>query len=401
MRRSEVPFYCLLLLAVACSHQAAPPAMPHFCGNPACIPGQTFDLTTVTRYSSNAYSRLASADLNGDGMLDLVGLLAVTDTSGIDVLLGQIDGGLSGPYHYEGLGGIAVALGDLDGDGFADVVGSGPGGVVVLFNGGNGSFYDQLHIELALDNDAEPLDVAIGDLNGDGRPDIVTSGYLGVDIIFNQGARSFAPPVKLLLADAGSGLLTVADFNGDGLADIAVNLRTPEIFLSLRDGGFESPSQPSGLEGGESFYALVPLACMNAAPDLVGISVGSYGSGSFEGVNVPAVMTLYNDGSGRFRRGEMYSPHSDSDSWLAVGDFNGDCIEDVIVDGVETCDGGPGMGVLFGDGDAGFLPPVRLNTAGPGAQSLAPIGAVGSPRALALLAPCGAGITVLGNASKQ
>jgi hypothetical protein len=126
--------------------------------------------------------RVATGDVNGDGTADYV---AGTD-EGVNALVRIIDG-VSGsllreiaPYGTAFTGGVFVAAGDVDGDGRADVVtgaGAGGGSHVRVFSGSTGSF---LRDFFAFDDAFRGgVSVAAGDVNGDGKADIVVGAGPG------------------------------------------------------------------------------------------------------------------------------------------------------------------------------------------------------------------------------
>src|SRR5439155_3480396 len=96
----------------------------------------------------------------------------------------------------------SVAIGDLNGDGRPDlaVANLGSNSVSVLLGRGDGSFDAQ--VQYATGN--EPLSVAIGDLNGDGRPDLAVAneepGSNTVSVLLGQGDGSFGTQIEF---DAG------------------------------------------------------------------------------------------------------------------------------------------------------------------------------------------------------
>ena len=171
-------------------------------------------------------SGVALGDLNGDGNLDMVVANVGFETDwSVSVLLGKGDGTFADKVDYEtGEGPSAVTLGDLNGDGKLDIVmpntfGS-PGTVTVLLGEGDGTFADKVDYETG----DSPNAVALGDLNGDGRVDIVTSNWGdspwhsgGVSVLLGNGDGTFATKLDYL---GGGGSLALGDLNGDGRLDI-------------------------------------------------------------------------------------------------------------------------------------------------------------------------------------
>ncbi len=120
-----------------------------------------------------------------------------------------------------GLGPRSVAAADVTGDGKPDLVvantSAGTGTVSVLVNTGTGSFAAKV------DYPAEysVLSLALGDVDGDGKRDIVAANYdrASVSIFVNRGAGTFAPRVSYRVGQAVSSV-ALADVSGDGKLDI-------------------------------------------------------------------------------------------------------------------------------------------------------------------------------------
>jgi hypothetical protein len=124
-------------------------------------------------------SFVAAADLNGDGNLDLV---MVTEGNTVTSMLGDGAGGftLVGTFNVGAPGLTKFTVGDLNGDGIPDLVlpdavGGNTNGVSVMLGNGDGTFKPAVRYTLG---SGYPYAAAIGDLNGDGFADLVTSDAL-------------------------------------------------------------------------------------------------------------------------------------------------------------------------------------------------------------------------------
>jgi FG-GAP-like repeat len=346
-----------------------------------------------------AYFASASADLNGDGIRDLVvGTIrapAFGSPGTVSVFLGQADGGLSAPVATEGADGWVVVAADLDGDGLADVLASNDGVLSVFFNRGNGVLGPATSFSFPTFETGMPgrgsLYIGVGDVNGDGRPDIVVTQYFEVYLMLNLGGGEFGPPQLLLHGpDANHAIhhgVTVGDLNGDRLADIALTSHYGfvSVLLAEPDGGFALST-----EGSE--FATISRGIVSVGP--AGTPDLAFGSENLE--RGYAVAILKNDGTGHFTDGGVY-PTQDEASWLLVADLNGDCIPDIVSSGVGTTQPLNGASVMYGLADGGFQAPVSLF---PGASgSAAFLGPIGPPQALGLVQQEGV-VSVLGNEGK-
>ncbi len=181
--------------------------------------------------SFNNYSVIATpqvlltADFNNDGKTDVAtGNLSSTTT--LSVVLGTGTGGFA-TARTLGLGANAtsIAAGDVDRDGRMDLavaVGNAPNYEVrVLKGGGDGTFAGLATLSFTVTSPG--LDgLAIGDIDGDGRLDIVASAPATDNVVVweGNGAGGFAAPALWSSSDT-TGSVTLADLDSDGLLDIA------------------------------------------------------------------------------------------------------------------------------------------------------------------------------------
>jgi uncharacterized repeat protein (TIGR01451 family) len=215
-------------------------------------------------WSSNDTYPRALADVNGDTRADIVAFSSagvfesLADASGhfgtptLELAaFGANAGGWSSNDTYP------RALADVNGDHMADIIGFGQGGVYESLATPGGHFAAPT-FELAAfgtmaggwsSDNTYPR--ALADVDGDGKADIVGFGADGVYVSLNTGGGHFAMPTFELAAFGTSGgwasqeldPRTLADVNGDGLADI-VGFGADAVYVSLATGGghFASPT---------------------------------------------------------------------------------------------------------------------------------------------------------------
>ena len=192
---------------------------------------------------------------------------------------------------------------------------------------------------------AEPLAVAVGDFNGDGIPDLATanrSSY-NVTILLGNGSGGFAPaPGSPVAAGTYPQAVAVGDFNGDGIQDLAVvNNGSYDVTILLGNGS-----------GGFTAAAGSPIA-VGASPLFV--AVGDFNGDGVQDLAVANagtsnVTVLLGDGSGGFTAA-LNSPFATGVEpyAVAVGDFNRDGKQDLAI-----ANGAGSVTVLLGDGTGDF-----------------------------------------------
>jgi hypothetical protein len=159
---------------------------------------------------------VAAGDLDGDGRPDLV----TANTSGsVSALLNRGDGTFRARADYAAGGAPnSVTLADFDGDGFLDAAVASPRApkgrnVTVLLGRGDGTFRLRRYFAARVNASR----ITSGDLNGDGRPDLVFSDGGSLAVMLNRGDATFQGPLWYGNADT----LAAGDFNGDGRLDLA------------------------------------------------------------------------------------------------------------------------------------------------------------------------------------
>ena len=303
--------------------------------------------------SPNPASQVVSADFNGDGKPDFAAETAFAPNgTTLGVYLGNGDGTFQGQISTTLLPNTgAIVAADLNADGKADVAtvytncseGNNtclPGDVAILISNGDGTFQPAVEYATGL----EPEYLAVGDFNGDGKPDLAISNLASntISILLNNGNGTFLAHVDYPTGLAPSNIIT-GDFNGDGKLDLITQTQTGiSVQLGNGDGTFR-PHQDYTVTGGTS----LAVADFNGDGKLdLAVLTTPTGQG-------PQVLVLLGNGDGTF---QTPIPSAGSGGFLNVGDFNGDGKPDLIITAQNA---GPAT-VLLSNGDGTFRLPIPV-----------------------------------------
>jgi YD repeat-containing protein len=271
---------------------------------------------------------MVTGDFNGDGKPDL----AIACGDSVTVLLGNGDGTFTqasgSPFSLPENNPVALAVGDFNQDGKLDLAVASSeccsdNDLTIMLGNGNGTFVQASGSPLTIGPD--PDFVVVGDFNGDGIADLAVGDEDNstITVFLGSGNGTFA--------EASGGPITTpdgfpidivsGDFNGDGKADLAVALYDYGIMvlLSNGDGTF---TQPSG-----SPFAVSAGAAAVAVGDFNGDGVADLAVAS---LSQNQIVLLQGNGSGTFVENATFSVGDYPES-IAVADFNGDGVVDMAV----------------------------------------------------------------------
>jgi hypothetical protein len=300
---------------------------------------------------------IVAGDFNKDGKLDFATTWSLGGPVQVSVYLN--DG--TGHFTFNNSHPIGTTLTrqmatvDLNSDGKLDLIVPDPSNsaVAVLYGNGDGTFQPAVDFPAAVPGQTAPTGVAIGDFNKDGKPDIVVASSTGccphqggISVLLNSTPG--APVLYLNPNGTDSGQVAVADLNADGKLDVVLSSMGGQgiaVFLGVGNGTFQAAKNMT-----------VPWASSVAIgnftsdkkPDLV---VSSYYDGT--------VWALVNKGSGNFQVSGVYS--SDwSAMAIVLADFNGDKKLDFVA-GNST---GQYVTLGLGNGDGTFRSSAHYNESG-------------------------------------
>jgi hypothetical protein len=328
----------------------------------------------------------AVGDLNGDTHLDVV--TANRGTRTVSILLGRGDGTFEPETRLNlpgSLQAVDVLLLPLDDNATLDIVVAmgdtftfdTPGALAVFLGNGDGTVQTQALVNLSF----QPVRIAAGDMDGDGRTDIVSSALSStvvLAVLRSTGTGDFATPQLLTTNALAASSFVLGDVDADGNLDAVIEAGNHRVCFgngdgtfqigpplaggagavqaladlnldgtldllgrrSSQDGGFLRLGNGDGTFQAQQFFASgtgvllqvpafsgIQVADLDAdgVPDLV-VGAGQVNS------NRGAVVVLRSRGNGTFDPPEIFNPVF-SPTQVLVGDFNEDGLADVITAG--------------------------------------------------------------------
>ncbi|MCO8269254.1 VCBS repeat-containing protein [Actinoplanes sp. TRM 88003] len=273
---------------------------------------------------STETNAVAVADVTGDGRPDILAGLGPADntqTSALLVFAQRADRTYGAPTRLAGHGtyhDVRLATGDLDGDGRTDVAMATSKGVDVFYQRSG-----KLAAPVLVPGTAE--DVAIADINADGRRDLIVSAGIGQVRVHHQTTTKTFPASVTLTAPVPDvtpfDQVFVADFNADGRLDVAQSYGSGAwVRLRQANGSYAAATTYRG-SGSLTMAAAVGDVTGDRKADLV-LSVMENQPG--------AAVNVFAQRAGGLNPAPTVYPAYDCPVGLAIGDLTGDGRNDLV-----------------------------------------------------------------------
>jgi hypothetical protein len=226
--------------------------------------------------------------------------------------------------------------------------------------------------------------VAIADLNGDGKPDlVVVQGGNMFSVLLGNGDATFQAPASYGTGGPSASSVAIADLNGDGKPDVVFagsivgRAGVVGVLLGNGDGTFQTPLSYSTGAGGANYSVAIADLNGDGHPDVV-VASECLTSGCSESRS-GGVSVLLGNGDGTFQPPANYGSGGWEATSIAIADLNGDRYPDLVVSNLcqlsANCpvEGAPPgeVSVLLGNGDGTFQAPISYSSGGSWATSVA------------------------------
>jgi hypothetical protein len=277
------------------------------------------------------------ADVNRDGFTDIA--VANTGDSSVTILLGQANGKFSeaqGSPFFANRFPNDLVIADLNGDGNLDIgiANTEVSMLTILFGNGKGQFNQDINSRIAVNSRPHTHGIATGDFNNDGKADLATDswGENSIVLIYGNGRGGFTNPQKYEVGNRPYQRLRAADVNNDGRTDlVTTNLEggNVTVLLNQQDGKLlEAPGSP--FAAGDAPFG-VAIGDINGDGN-IDLAVVNSPTITSENKGKDGLTILLGNGTGKFTAaaGSPFQTGK-SPSRVAIGDLNGDGINDVAV----------------------------------------------------------------------
>jgi hypothetical protein len=303
--------------------------------------GSVLNVTSPLTAGTNPFS-VVVGDFDGDGDADLA--VANHGDGTVDIFLGNGKGKfkLKGSPYLVGGTPTSIATGYFHGNDKVDlVVTDGKSNVVLMTGNGDGTFKPPVVVATG----TTPYAVAVGDFNRDGKSDIaVVNNTAGSMTVFlGSGNGTFSEKTSLA-AGSSPRAIAVGDINEDGVPDLVVAdpfSMNINVLYGIGDGTFD---------------AAVPYPA-GASQSPSGIALGKFGPGDdidIAASSLSSDVSFFSNTTGSLGIPALLPTGGYNSFALAAGDFNGDSKLDLVVANAYS----DNIGILTGNGDGTFQPPV-------------------------------------------